>query len=452
VSHPGNKQRVLRLTIILTAVAFGLCACGGSGKSETRPGLADRLPVSPDMNILVVSFDALRANALGLYGYDKETSPNLDQFAKQALVFDNAWTAGPVTPTSFAAAFTGDQPYRVFLGWHLLPETTLAGFMHQHDRISFGLMNNVQLAPERHFGEGFDTYQGDTIGEQQVLKLGQDALRKYRNHRFFGWIHFISPHTPYVFREISSHIAPLRKDGPFPKRVPANYQVHNDAELKRARAMYDGEVFYADHLFGQLMATLKNLGLYEKTVVIVTSDHGEEFMEHGKTGHHSMYQQVVRIPLLIRHPGHPQGSRTDIRYSNIDLLPTLAALIGAVPPDGLDGRNLLQPIDSDRMRLSTAMTDNKAFGMLAEQNGQKLIQNCTPEFSEELYDLNNDPAESHNRILDDPQLAGKLADHMMAITQTQPCELIVASNRGKAPEDLLSPAQIEKLKSLGYIQ
>lgn len=419
-----------------------------------HPGVGEHIPKIPGLNVLVVSFDALRADGMGLYGYHRDTTPILDRFAEQALVFDNAYTSAPVTPTSFASAFTGQHPYRVFIGGQLIPTTTLAQVLADSGRETFGLINNVQLAPERNFAQGFDQYQAENLSDEALLEQAKERLSAHKDpgSSFFGWVHFASPHTPYTHREISDHLAPMGTGGRFSREVPGRYEVKDDIELERARALYDGEVFFADYLFGQLMGHLQELNLIGRTIVVVTADHGEEFMDHGQLGHKSLFEEVIRIPLLIRHPDANGGERTSAPYLNIDLLPTLISMLGLEPQPGIDGLNLLAPFPAPRTRVVTSMTGKKHLRLAIERDGHKLIQVCQPEFQEELYDLTIDPAERINILLDKPDLATDLSDALIGKTGADPCRLILNIARGKAPAELLSPEQIEQLKSLGYVQ
>jgi arylsulfatase A-like enzyme len=416
--------------------------------------LAEALPEAPGKNVLVVSFDAMRADGLGLYGYDREVSPNLDAFANEALVFDRAYSAAPVTPTSFAAAFTGLYPYKVFLGWHLIPVPRLADVMSQNGYQTFALLNNVQLVAERHFDQGFEVFETGPWPEEELVDMAIAQMDEAAGDGkpFFGWVHFISPHTPYTFREMSAHLAPAQSDGRFAIAVGGEFEIQSDEELQRVRDLYDGEVFYADHLFGQLIAHLRDDGLLDETIVIVTADHGEEFMDHGQVQHNALYDELVRVPLLMRHPDHPIGSRSVAPYLNIDLMPTIASMIGAEAPEEIDGIDLRSPIDPDRHRIVAAMTNRHRHEILSEQSGRKLIQTCMPEYREELYDLNSDPDERNNILLDQPELANHLAGLLEAATTSDPCAMLKAANQGKLPQDMLTPEQIEELKSLGYIQ
>ncbi len=447
--------KVLTKTIFYATGIFTLIlllsSCG-KDKIEYHPGLQTSLPDSSGLNFLIISFDALRADALGLYGYPRDTSPNLDRFAKQALVFDNAYTASPTTPTSFAAAFSGQYPFRVFIGWKLIPTITLASVMKNSGFYTFGLFNNVQLVAERNFDQGFDSYNVPTWKDERILEEAKQLLSDAAGRQFFGWIHFISPHTPYEYREMSAHLAGPQTEGRYAKTTRGRYDIESDEELKRVRDLYDGEIYFADDLFRQLMEHLESLGLSDNTVIIVTTDHGEEFMEHQQLQHNAVYQELIHIPLIISHPGLKEGVRTDARYVNVDLLPTVAAMAGIELPDSIDGINLVQPFDTNRFRLSASMTNNKRYEIANEQAAQKFILGCTPEFREELYDLSTDPGEKNNLILDRPGQAGRLFEAMESIVLDDPCKTIINANRGRKPKNLLSPEQIEKLKSLGYIQ
>ena len=444
-----NKTYYLHIFIAFSLLVL-LSSCSDDSVRE-HPGLAEQLPPSGELNFLVVSFDALRADALGLYGYPRETSPQLDAFAEQALVFETAYTASPTTPTSFASAFTGQYPYRVFLGWKLIPTTTLAGLMQAAGYHTFGLFHNIQLVAERNFNQGFDRFEVGTWPDETVLEMAKEWLNDTADRQFFGWVHFISPHTPYDYREISAHLAGPQEDGRYATTTGGDFDIASEEELKRVRDLYDGEIYFGDFLFGQLMDHLDSLGLSDNTVVIVTTDHGEEFMDHGQLQHNALYEELIRIPLIIRHPEVRTGARTDARYVNVDLMPTVAAMAGLEAPGNIDGINLLEPFDADRYRLSAGMTNAKRQEMANEQAALKLILSCS-DYSEELYDLASDPGEKTDIVLDRPSEAGRLYDAMLGITIADPCKLLKNANRGRAPEDLLTPEQIEELRSLGYIQ
>jgi len=156
--------------------------------------------------------------------------------------------------------------------------------------------------------------------------------------------------------------------------------------------------------------------------------------------------------MMIYHPDLQQGVRTRQPFVNIDLLPTLAALAGIEPPAVLDGIDQINAADSERFRVVTGMTNKDRYEIMIEQSGRKLIQLCTPDFKESLFDLNTDPGEKTDVVLDRPDVAGELFEELQSIVMGEPCRVIADSSIGKTPEQLLNDEQIEQLKSLGYIQ
>ncbi len=165
VAQRSNSKNWALLVVLFS---ISVIACSDR-RTEDNHSLAVHLPLDPELNVLIVSFDALRADALGLYGYTRPTSPRLDEFAQSALVFERAHTAAPVTPTSFAAAFTGQLPFRVFYGWNLIDTDTIAGVFAAANRRTFALINNTQLVAERNFQQGFQRYDVVHLPDEDVL-------------------------------------------------------------------------------------------------------------------------------------------------------------------------------------------------------------------------------------------------------------------------------------------
>ena len=282
--------------------------------------------------------------------------------------------------------------------------------------------------------------------------MAEAWLSETGDERFFGWVHFISPHTPYEYREESAHLAPPMNEGRFAQTTGGAFEVADEAELRRVRDLYDGEVYFADLLFGRILAIVDKLGLRENTIVVLTADHGEEFMDHGQVQHNSLFEEVIRIPMILGHPRMERGVRTPIPWINTDLMPTLTGMVGVTPPTATDGIDWFSGASTDRARVVTAMTNRDRFEVAIERGGMKLVLRCTPEYAETLYDLEADPGERSDRILDDPGAATRLFDTLANIMGGEPCAVVQNANRGIAPERALDDEQIEKLKSLGYIQ
>lgn len=458
MNHPVFRKGAKTLAFISLAVILAGCTEPSEepDAGSAHPQLADSLrSVDAETNILVVSFDALRADALGVYGYEDGTSPEIDRWAEEAFVFEQFYSAAQATPTSFAAAFTGQYPFRVFRAWSLSDTQTLAEVMKNAGRRTFAVLNNVQLVAERNFQQGFDNYQVlSTPNEQDVLEAASIALEAHEGSPFFGWIHFITPHTPYSYREASARFYTPGYRGQYEEDSGANPAPESEADARRLRELYDGEVFFADSLFGQILAMLDRLQLSEETLVILTSDHGDQFGEKGGYGHKSVHEGVIRVPFLVR---PPEALERQVRirrvHINTDLLPTLAVATGAEFVPALDGIDMASNADDDRLIVITSMTDNDHRAMAARQLDDKLVVSCPPpEFREELYNIGNDPLEQTDRILDNPARAGELFDMMVDEVGGDPCDVIQNALRGAKITDNLDDETIQKLKSLGYIQ
>ena len=175
-------------------------------------------------------------------------------------------------------------------------------------------------------------------------------------------------------------------------------------------------------------------------------------MDHGQLQHNAQYQELIHIPMLIRHPRVEQGTRTDAPYLNVDLLPTLASIAGIAYPEVADGLDLTRAYRTDRVLVSTGMTHRELRQMSVNKGQDKLIVTCQPDYLEQLYALGEDPLEQTDRVLDRPDLAGVLFSDLETTALGDPCVAITRAISGQQPETGLSDEQLERLKSLGYIQ
>jgi len=398
-------------------------------------------------------FLCLSDHFVGVYGYPKRTSPNIDTFAERSLVFDRAYTVAPVTPTSFASAFSGLLPTRMFHAWKFVAEDTLAARFSAAGYTSVGIVNSVQLTPQRDFDRGFDHYLWLRMNKDDVFLDQASAwlLDHSQDGPLFAWIHFLVPHAPYVYRDLATHLYDSDYEGPFAATTGGRFEAERPQDIERVRSLYDGNVFFSDMLFGRLMSRLESLGLRETTIVVLTSDHGEEFLEHGGFQHAKLTEETVRIPLLIYHPEVGRGSRTDVLYSNVDLMPTLLALV-AHPSDGVyDGRNLLGLEDEPDRVLGVAMTDSNERYVSIREGSRKLILTCVPDPTLQLFDLEADPAELDNLALERSAADAGLASRLEGILGGDPCSVVDDAVRGQALATGLDEESIQALKDLGYL-
>ena len=451
-----------RTACILTAMVIWLWVsgcqsermdAGSSPAPELASSLGDVLPVLPEASVIILSFDALRVDAIGVYGYDRPVTPNLDRFAERAIILDRAYSAAPVTPTSFAAAFTAQLPFRVFRGWTLKDAPTMAEAFADAGYTTIGVFNNVQVTSERSFDRGFEhyTFFQSRTDDQVAFDKAIEVLSEHQDEKIFAWIHFNSPHSPYDYRDVSAHLYDPDYRGELERSSTASFHYDDPAEIARLRSLYDGEIFFIDGLFGQLIEFLEDAGILDRSLTVVTTDHGEEFGERGFFQHRHMTEESVRVPLLIRHPERTESVRLDQLYSHVDLWPTLAAATGIGYDGQRDGWNLLAEPSADRAIVTVAMTDPEYRGMSLVQGRRKLILTCVPERHVEVFDLASDPGEVNN-LAEADRSWRPMMDVLKAAAGGDPCRTIEDALAGVEQTEGLSAESIEGLRSLGYIQ
>lgn len=439
---------------------IGLLLCIGCARPASD--VADYLqPSSRPLNVLVISFDALRAGHLGVYGYPRRTSPNIDAFAQQALVFDDAWSAAPATPTSFAAAFTGKLPPEVFRGWQLQETRTLAAAFAEAGYATGFFSANVQLVTSRRFDTGFDNYQlvvGEQDPESGAYRIGEDDevlaaavtwLHTQAEQPTFAWVHFLTPHSPYRARAGADHLLDPAYEGPFKETTGGRFEVTSDADLARVRDLYDAGIFYGDQLFQRLIDVVAADGLLPRTVVVVTADHGEELNDHGVLQHEQLFEEVVRIPLIVRNPERATGRRTTLPVSNVDLAPTLAEMAGLRWRGSGAGTSLLGAVDRDRVRIAVAMT-GEHLSVAARQSSFKAILECGSDQAL-LFNLENDPAERRNLMSSLPRRHDAIMRAVAGALRGDPCATLGDAVAGDPAEIIDDPATIARLRALGYL-
>ena len=239
--HPSRPSRLSLSILACCLLTCGLqsCAPDVSAESEPAPSLVElrsALPVDPNLNVIVVSFDALRADALGVYGSSRETSPAIDEFARGSLVFDSAHTSAPVSPTSFAAAFTGMLPWRVFRAWNLDYSNTLARQFADAGFETGAFINNVHLSPERHFDTGFQTYDfHKNDPDEEILENALSWFGEHSDERLFAWVHFLSPHAPYDYRDFATHLYDETYEGRFSKTTGGLFDADAPEDIRRIK-------------------------------------------------------------------------------------------------------------------------------------------------------------------------------------------------------------------------
>ncbi|OLC53672.1 MAG: hypothetical protein AUH92_05450 [Acidobacteria bacterium 13_1_40CM_4_69_4] len=361
----------------MSARAAVLCLAFASAQGLSCSGRFD--PAHEDVILVVV--DTLRADHLGIYGYDRATSPRLDAFARQATVFDAAWSAAPWTLPSVMSMMTSRYPssHRVENdGLQLAADVpTLAETLQRAGYTTGGFVSHVYVSSLFGFGRGFEVFEDFGLSRPGYrLEAGMEPpadrvtdaalawLRGRARRPAFLLVHYFDPHWPYAPPEAYRALFPVSYRGPLDASydsiskfldpltpIPEDYR-------RFLVDRYDGEIRFVDDQIGRLLDGLVATGRAPRSWVVVTADHGEEFKDHGSMGHgRRLYEETIRVPLIIGRvavagraagpgdvpgpDGIVAGSRVAVPVSGIDLFPTMAALAGAAAPGGLQGTSLV---------------------------------------------------------------------------------------------------------------
>ncbi len=440
--EPPRAADEFRWTKIERALPFPagdlVLRCAGPSEPKVAPGApgwANPRIVVPDApiarvhparrSVVVFLIDTLRADHVGPNGSEKGTTPVLDSIAQESLVFTQASSAAPWTKASVGSLMTsrfpsmhGAESYQDRLRES---EVTLAAVLDRagFDTCSVGF-NTWVFNPKFNLGLGFeevlevfDQSREGGAPADAVIAEAIDWIARRDERPFFLYVHAIDPHGPYVpaDEERARFVPPYagtisgRLEGPDTHLGKRRAEV-SDEDLRHVVALSDAEIAYTDRMLGRLVEYLRAAGLWEETLLVVTADHGEEFLDHGNWSHGgSLYQEQLHVPLVVKPPasaGLAPGTRSE-PVSLLDVAPTVCELAGA-PWEGTPflGRSLL-PLasDPDRWREAPILAEVHKEGMhaISVRSGElKYIAVLEPTPREELYDLTRDPAESENLI------------------------------------------------------
>jgi arylsulfatase A-like enzyme len=432
---------------------------------------------SPDLSklksvkhVLFLVLDAARSNVFAAYGGRDGATPHLDTFSQEALVFENAVAPAPYTITAVASLFSGllpeahgvrrvtqsfplerDNLPRAFArsGWYCL---SLSGsqFLKPKFKLIEDFTLNINLEPDTDSVQHRSTMSRSAINKGMFEFVSQ--AKAGRN--VFVYVHLLPPHWPYKPPKEYANIFSLGMPQPVLRRSwqirdAVNAEVLNEKsqDVLTYRRMYLDNVRYADHLANSIISALKEADLYDKTMIVVTSDHGESLGEKNHFGHsHSLFREMINVPLMIRIPGvqHRQVSNT---VGWIDLFPTFSKLFELETEDvSFQGRDISALFagtsdDTEVYYYSRAMGRNLKFSI--QNQHYKYIMHAAEEY---LYDLKEDKFETKNLVDTLPILASKLRQNGLALLYYN---LSIADAESEVE---LETREIENLRNLGYLQ
>jgi len=469
----GIPMKPMGVTIVVAATMTALWAPGETGESPAQANV-------PSV-VVLVTVDTLRADSVSFAGHRPITSASMDRLARDGVIFSKAYATSSWTPPSMGSVVTGLFPtsHGVFAGHFrangeveqpILSDTitTLAEVFDRAGYVTIGVVTNPHLMAVLGFAQGFDHYFSPSVflPAEQLNSVvygyleeafGRQWRTAMKESKTFLWIHYVDPHDPYfarrpwietfepAFKDRTSDypnalmLAKLKKEFPRPDAAVGS----------KIRPFYDSEIAYWDHHFGELVL---ELGLDDPNVLLAfTSDHGEELGEHGDFGHsQSLYEELVRVPMVFRWPAAIEGGRTVTgAVSIVDLFPTLVELSGLEIPLQVQGRSLAHILQKGE-----TLEDQPAYlqllpdkpHLLGMRSGDwKLIIPQNGIDAPELFNLATDPGEHRNLASEKSAVVRRLQRQLDRWFQGLP--------PAPHPEKLqLTGEQLEELKALGYVE
>ncbi len=506
--EPGSEYpwRHAAIGILIFVAAIG----GSMALSEGRPDTqlaAKGSAASGSPNIIFISLDTVRADHLSTYGYERKTAPELSRFAAGATLYRNAIATSNHTLPTHSSVFTGLHPRTH--GAHNEPPRgdqlrpldaafrTAAETLAQNGYVTGAVAGNwAMLGKAMGVMQGFEylyavrpaPFTGNALARsclrQGLAVLLQPFLNTLEFDRqfykaekinvevdslldqaagaspFFLFANYMDAHAPYLPPEPFTDRYPGRANLSYRRYLNMVNPILSGEETLTGRdhdhliSQYDGALAYLDSQLRPLLDSLRDRGLYDDSLIIMMGDHGESMGEKRFIGHGlTVFQNQVHVPLLIKYPGQREGKVIDEVVSQVDLLPTLLAAAGIETNQKLPGRNLNRPIETDgfraissEFRIDLYHQLHSKFGLLNRSivaDGFKLI--AYADGSTELYDLTADPDEEHDLSRQQAELAQRLAGEISQWAEQTPRYASIGSSNA-------DPAQLERLKALGYVQ
>lgn len=468
---------------LLQALVLGLTlsACGQGAAGAPDGGSTPPTPLA--RNLVLISLDTLRADSLGCYGYRKGTSPKIDAFAQDALVFRDCTSAASSTTPSHMSMFTGLVPpvHRVFNASGdakqgagkvaVLPASipTLAQRLERAGFLTAAFTDGGYLTREMQFDRGFREWQqGPETVDKKVDRVLKWLTEVDRSERVFLFVHTYEIHSPYVPPIEHDLFTDSEYAGPWREKVAA-LRVAEDrigglhlargflprdpgdaspADRRFLAGLYLGGVHFTDAEIGRLLEVLSRPPWSEDTAVILLSDHGEAFKEHGKFSHGSVYRAVTHVPLIVRTPGGRQGV-VETPVAGVDVLPTALEILGQAAPEVCDGVSLLGELRPDRPITSYNAQPWTRGGMSVRVDADKLLRNLKNQ-PWQRFDLSTDLYERDAQTAEGPR-GERLLDLIEHLNERQQELSRLLHKQGVSETATLSDETLAELQALGYL-
>ncbi len=475
-------KRCVHNSLPLIAVGLALLGCTRSPAPEPPPALG-RVPV------VMIVLDALSARHVGHLGYERPTTPAIDALAADGVTFAHAFAPAPYTLASIPSLFTGRLPdTHGLVGADSVlaeEETTLAEQLRAAGYRTWGAVNNLMGSSLFRLEQGFEVYYEMFRGEarerihdpsprgEELLLEGPEpfvaVVGEWLEQRdpavpVFYYLHILEPHQPYEPPpEYRERFLPESYDGMFSEGFVATEQWPQagsgrgptEEDRQALRALYDANLAWADAQVGRILELMREDGLYDEALILITSDHGEAFWQHGRWGHsYQIYDEMLQVPLVVKLPAEagPRGVRIETLAGLIDVVPTLCTWLDLpLPPAPLDGRSLAGVVaGSEKIPAERTLflrTNHEVPTIGARTASAKTIVNHNRSRGPELeyYQVATDPEESENLASRESRRAAQQAE---AVREWFKGATLRRRERGRE----LAPEEAKLLRKLGYVE
>jgi len=417
-------------------------AAGLDGSSGAR----SRSVQYRDFNVVIYLIDAVRADHLDAYGYDRKTAPTITRLADEGVKFTRCFAQDTWTKSSVSSLFTGTTSWLhgVLEDGDIVPNcfVTLAEILRAHRYATGSVAQNGYPGPITNLARGFSYFERPLYDQEtqwfvHTFDLAHEFVQKHKDRPFFLYVHTLEPHAPYEPPE------PYAKMFTGPEGKP------------REIDMYDGDIAWADANLLEFITALKKLDLWDRTLFIVIADHGEGFNEHGMKEHGGTpYNELIHVPLVMRLPGVlPEGKAGDQNVQLIDIAPTILDVLNIPVPGHFEGATLLPLVRghaSDEFAERPVYSRGRWFGgmSLIKGNWKLLCDRSTLA----LYDIDADFRETNNLANENPSLTNSLLEEAKSYIESQ--EKLASQLRKEEKEGpvQLDADVLEHLKALGYLK
>ena len=442
------------------------------------PWTACRTPEPPKHNVVVVLIDTLRRDSLGCYGNPHRPSPHIDALAAEGVRFDQAISTSGWTLPAVGSLLTGTWPTihggvgkNVTLSPIRDEVPTAAEVLRAAGFNTIAFANAAFVSPLLHLDRGFDVFDHryafnwDVRRADETIEGALELIRRHGEESNFVLIHLFDPHLDYdPPGEYASRFTGGRDKPAPPLKMETCLAMKSGAggppagdDIDYIAGVYLGEAGFVDAQVGRLVAGLKEIGIYDRTALVVTSDHGEEFWEHDGFEHgHTLYDELIRIPLIIKPPAtiSPALKVVDAQVRVVDIMPTIFGIVGVEQPGSFVGDSLMPLMMGEEATDRVAFSEATLYGsdkLSWRTSKYKLIYDTDPASRRpaEVYDWRNDPGEQNDLADSHPEIARELYQELQSFVEQLAIQAASMSELEPTP---MGPRHIEQLRSLGYIR